>query len=109
VSPVRYELGFISHKTASFVVTAVKTSNLIHLENFVHIQALGSDICGYDEFCLLGGTCRLCLRTEAQTKQEFDTEATRSRESAVHYRLIIITNSVELSTAREATTCAATR
>jgi hypothetical protein len=28
VSPVRYELGFISEKTAFFIVTAVKTSNL---------------------------------------------------------------------------------
>jgi hypothetical protein len=27
VSPVRYELGFISQKTAFFIVTAVKTSN----------------------------------------------------------------------------------
>jgi hypothetical protein len=28
VSPVKYELGFISQKTTFFVVTAVKTSNL---------------------------------------------------------------------------------
>jgi hypothetical protein len=28
VSPVRYELDFISQKTAFFIVTAVKTSNL---------------------------------------------------------------------------------
>jgi hypothetical protein len=28
VSPVRYELGFLSQKTAFFIVTAVKTSNL---------------------------------------------------------------------------------
>jgi hypothetical protein len=28
VSPVKYELGFISQKTAFFVVTAVETSNL---------------------------------------------------------------------------------
>jgi hypothetical protein len=28
VSPVRYELVFISHKTTFFIVTAVKTSNL---------------------------------------------------------------------------------
>jgi hypothetical protein len=28
VSPVRYELGFISQKTAFFIVTAVKTSDL---------------------------------------------------------------------------------
>jgi hypothetical protein len=28
VSPVRYELGFISEKTAFFIVTAVKTSSL---------------------------------------------------------------------------------
>jgi hypothetical protein len=28
MSPVRYELGFISHKTAFFIVTDVKTSNL---------------------------------------------------------------------------------
>jgi hypothetical protein len=28
VSPVKYELGFISQKTAFFIVTAVKTSNL---------------------------------------------------------------------------------
>jgi hypothetical protein len=27
VSPVKYELGFISQKTTSFIVTAVKTSN----------------------------------------------------------------------------------
>jgi hypothetical protein len=26
--PVRYELGFVSQKTAYFIVTAVKTSNL---------------------------------------------------------------------------------
>jgi cytochrome c biogenesis factor len=30
VSPVRYELGFIFQKTAFFIVTAVKTSNLTH-------------------------------------------------------------------------------
>jgi hypothetical protein len=28
VSPVRYELGFISQKTTFFIVTAMKTSNL---------------------------------------------------------------------------------
>jgi hypothetical protein len=28
VSPVKYELGFISQKTTFFTVTAVKTSNL---------------------------------------------------------------------------------
>jgi hypothetical protein len=28
VSPVRYELGFISQKTTFFIVTAVKSSNL---------------------------------------------------------------------------------
>jgi hypothetical protein len=28
VSPVRYELGFYTEKTAFFIVTAVKTSNL---------------------------------------------------------------------------------
>jgi hypothetical protein len=28
VSPVKYELGFISQKTPFFIVTAVKTSNL---------------------------------------------------------------------------------
>jgi hypothetical protein len=28
VSPVKYELGFISQKTTFFIVTAVKTSNL---------------------------------------------------------------------------------
>jgi hypothetical protein len=28
VSPVRYELGFISQKTTFFIVTAVETSNL---------------------------------------------------------------------------------
>jgi hypothetical protein len=28
---VRYELGFISQKTAFFIVTAVKTSNLTYL------------------------------------------------------------------------------
>jgi hypothetical protein len=28
VSPVRYELGFISQKAKFFIVTAVKTSNL---------------------------------------------------------------------------------
>jgi hypothetical protein len=28
VSPVKYKLGFISQKTAVFIVTAVKTSNL---------------------------------------------------------------------------------
>jgi hypothetical protein len=27
VSPVKYELGFISQKTTFFIVTAVKTSN----------------------------------------------------------------------------------
>jgi hypothetical protein len=32
VSPVRYELGFISQKTAFFVVTAVETSNLTNKE-----------------------------------------------------------------------------
>jgi hypothetical protein len=31
VSPVRYELGFIYHKMAFFIVTAVKTSNLTQL------------------------------------------------------------------------------
>jgi hypothetical protein len=31
MSPVKYELGFISQKTAFFIVTAVKTSNLIYL------------------------------------------------------------------------------
>jgi hypothetical protein len=28
VSPMRYELGFLSQKTTFFIVTAVKTSNL---------------------------------------------------------------------------------
>jgi hypothetical protein len=28
MSPVRYELGFISQKTPFFIVTAVKTTNL---------------------------------------------------------------------------------
>jgi hypothetical protein len=28
MSPVRYELGFISQRTTFFIVTAVKTSNL---------------------------------------------------------------------------------
>jgi hypothetical protein len=28
VSPVKFELGFISQKTAFFIVTEVKTSNL---------------------------------------------------------------------------------
>jgi hypothetical protein len=28
VSPVKYELGFISQKTTFFIVTAVETSNL---------------------------------------------------------------------------------
>jgi hypothetical protein len=31
MSPVRYELDFISQKTAFFIVTAVKTSNYIAL------------------------------------------------------------------------------
>jgi hypothetical protein len=30
MSPVSYELGFISQKTAFFIVTAVKTSNLTY-------------------------------------------------------------------------------
>jgi hypothetical protein len=34
VSPVRYELGFISQKTAFFIVTAVKTSNLTRKDLF---------------------------------------------------------------------------
>jgi hypothetical protein len=34
VSPVRYDMGFISQKTAFFIVTAVKTSNLT-LEEFL--------------------------------------------------------------------------
>jgi hypothetical protein len=29
--PVRYDLGFISQKTAFFIVTAVKTSNLTEI------------------------------------------------------------------------------
>jgi hypothetical protein len=31
VSPVKYELGFISQKTTFFIVTAVKTSNLTYV------------------------------------------------------------------------------
>jgi hypothetical protein len=31
VFPVRYKLGFVSQKTAFFIVTAVKTTNLISL------------------------------------------------------------------------------
>jgi hypothetical protein len=34
VSPVKYELGFISQKTAFFIVTAVNTSNLTGLITF---------------------------------------------------------------------------
>jgi hypothetical protein len=30
VSPVKYEMGFLSQKTAFFIVTAVKTSNLTY-------------------------------------------------------------------------------
>jgi hypothetical protein len=33
VSPVRNELGFISQKTAFFIVTAVKTSNLTSIRH----------------------------------------------------------------------------
>jgi hypothetical protein len=32
VSPVRYELGFISQKTAFIIVSAVKTSNLTRIK-----------------------------------------------------------------------------
>jgi hypothetical protein len=39
MSPVKYELGFISQKTTFFIVTAVKTSNLTPCEL---ITALGT-------------------------------------------------------------------
>jgi hypothetical protein len=32
VSPVKYELGFISQNTTFLIVTAVETSNLINIE-----------------------------------------------------------------------------
>jgi hypothetical protein len=35
VSPVKYELGFLSQKTTFFIVTAVKTSSLTTTSNFV--------------------------------------------------------------------------
>jgi hypothetical protein len=35
VSPVRYELGFLSQKTPFFIVPAVKTANLTTLNPFV--------------------------------------------------------------------------
>jgi hypothetical protein len=35
VSPVKYELGIISQKTAFFIVTAVKTSDLEILNSWV--------------------------------------------------------------------------
>jgi hypothetical protein len=31
MSPVKYELGFISQQTPFFIVTAVKTSNLAYI------------------------------------------------------------------------------
>jgi hypothetical protein len=34
MSPVRYELGFISQRTTFFIVTAVKTSNLTYIYRF---------------------------------------------------------------------------
>jgi hypothetical protein len=36
VSPLKYELDFISQKTAFFIVSAVKTSNLIYTVLFPH-------------------------------------------------------------------------
>jgi hypothetical protein len=39
VSPVRYELGFLSQKMAFFIVTTMKTSNLtLHAEDRERIQ-----------------------------------------------------------------------
>jgi hypothetical protein len=39
--PVRYELGFISHKGAFFIAIAVKTSNLSFMFVSPKIQSLG--------------------------------------------------------------------
>jgi hypothetical protein len=45
VSPVRYELGFISQKTTFFIVTAVKTSNLTcHLRLKDRVRDLGTTL-----------------------------------------------------------------
>jgi hypothetical protein len=40
VSPVRYELGFISQKTTFFIVTAVKTSNLTWFSGYLEFRML---------------------------------------------------------------------
>jgi hypothetical protein len=39
VSPVKYELGFISLKTTFFIVTAVETSNLTWIPSLAEVEA----------------------------------------------------------------------
>jgi hypothetical protein len=41
VSPVKYELGFISQKTTFFIVTTVKTSNFTCILNFTVVLVRG--------------------------------------------------------------------
>jgi hypothetical protein len=43
VSPVRYELGFISKKTAFFIVTAVETSSLCKSDCHLPQPSKGND------------------------------------------------------------------
>jgi hypothetical protein len=54
VSPVRYELGFISQKTAFFIVIAVKTSYLTD-ENCVYCEQLCNQATVLEP--LLGNSC----------------------------------------------------
>jgi hypothetical protein len=47
VSPVRYELDFISQKTALFIVIAVKTSNLTNVsKGSTTLQERNGFLCG---------------------------------------------------------------
>jgi hypothetical protein len=59
VSPVKYELGFLSQKTTFFIVTAVNTSNLlctylISSAIFIFVLSIRTNGCSYLRGPLLG-------------------------------------------------------
>jgi hypothetical protein len=56
VSPVKYELGFISQKATFFIVTAVKTSNLTSIISIFRVENQSSFLSNYmmDVGLLLG-------------------------------------------------------
>jgi hypothetical protein len=86
VSPVKYELGFISQKTAFFIVIAVKTSNR-HRRNHHHCQTRRNHgrICQKTRKCLNYSCTHLELFTLNSSQNEgLGTSTAISRSLAVY-------------------------